>query len=65
MHGLFAAVSRRQSGRPVPKSGEQCQLPGRIETGGARRLLRFRGLEVLLTPPLRVAGDMARVTADM
>jgi hypothetical protein len=48
-------------------SGEQCQFLGRIETGGDRRLLRFRvlrhGLEVLLTPPLRVAGDMARVTA--
>jgi hypothetical protein len=55
--------------RSPSRSGEQCQFLERIETGGDRRLLRFRvlrhGFEVLLTPPLRVAGDMARVTADM
>src|ERR1700730_8078943 len=69
---MQSARTRTRSGamsmwRSPSWSGEQCQFLGRIETGGDRRLLRFRvlrhGLEVLLTPPLRVAGDMARVTA--
>jgi hypothetical protein len=55
--------------RSPSRSGEQCEFLGRIETGGRSPPAALQGssdgLEVRLTPPLRVAGDMARVTADM